>query len=112
MLKKPLTATRNKNSPPTTLRRHKGYVRQLKTAARLAPPVPILIAHVTVLMREPLHHPVPWAEIPADPNLPGTFSRASASSAEEYHRARTPTPTVSQNPGRRSDHPQRPLPRA
>jgi hypothetical protein len=26
-------------------------------------------AHVTVLMREPLHEPVPWAEIPADPSL-------------------------------------------
>jgi hypothetical protein len=45
-------------------------------------------AHVTVLMREPLHQPVPWAEIPADPSLPGSFSRASASSVEEYHRAR------------------------
>ena len=26
-------------------------------------------AHITVLMREPLHEPVPWAEIPADPSL-------------------------------------------
>lgn len=83
-------------------------------AARLAPPGPPFIAHVTVLMREPLHQPVPWVEIPADPSLPGSFSRASASSAEEHHRARTltPTPAVRQIPGGRSHHPRRPLPQA
>jgi hypothetical protein len=70
------------------------------------------IAHVTVLMREPLHQLVPPAEIPTGPSLPGSFSRASASSAEGHRRARTrtPTPTVSQIPGRRSH--QRPLPQA
>ena len=43
------------------------------------------LADVTVLMRGPLHQPVPWAEIPADPSIPGSFSRASAASAEEHH---------------------------
>lgn len=81
------------------------YVGQLKTAARLAPSAPHIIAHVTVLMREPLHQPAPWTVIPADPSLSGFFSRASASSAEGHHRARTPTPTTSQFPGRRSHHP-------
>jgi hypothetical protein len=66
----------------------------------------LFIAHAAVLMREPLHQPVP-----AYPSLPGSFSRASASSAEEDHRARTPTPTKSQISGRRgrSHYPQRPL---
>jgi hypothetical protein len=72
------------------------------------------LADVTVLMRGPLHQPVPWAEIPAGPSIPGSFSRASAASAEEHHpaRTRTPTLTVSQIPGRRSHHPRRPLPQA
>ena len=70
------------------------------------------MTHVTVLMRGPLRQLLPWVEIPTDPSLSGSFSRASASFAEEHHRARTPTSTLSQIPGRRSRRHHRPLPQA
>jgi hypothetical protein len=40
-----------------------------------------MIAHVTVLMREPLHQPVPWSEIPADGFC--LFCRGASSCSED-----------------------------
>ena len=77
-----------------------------QTDSRLAiPALSPVIAHVTVPMQELLHPLMQDVEAAAD--LPGSFSRASASSAkEERHRAQTPT--AGRMSVRHSHHPRYP----